>query len=134
MVMYILIIKIPWRVSDHETGLSGWKCTFFPISYIYIYIKFTNMTIFLMKNYFNNCQKHSPLSRLLHCCPHMQGRERFSSWCYSWQHWPFKEKLNKLQKNRINSSIDSWTIVHYYSSKKIVKEFEKNYIHWYLQN
>lgn len=86
-----------------------------------------------------NCQKHSPLSRLLHCCPHMQGRERFSNWCYSWQHWPFKEKLNKLQKNRINSSIDSWTFVHYYSSKKIMKEFEKiafidtckiNYIHY----
>ena len=28
--------KIPWRVCDHETGLSGWKCSFFPISYIYI--------------------------------------------------------------------------------------------------
>ena len=42
MVMNILSIKIPWRVSDHETGLSGWKCSFFPISYIYIYI----LTIF----------------------------------------------------------------------------------------
>ena len=29
MVMNILIIKIPWRVRDHETGLSGWKCSFF---------------------------------------------------------------------------------------------------------
>ena len=23
-------------MSDHETGLSGWKCSFFPISYIHI--------------------------------------------------------------------------------------------------
>ena len=38
----MLIIKIPWRVSDYETGLLGWKCSFFPISYIYIYI----LTIF----------------------------------------------------------------------------------------
>lgn len=36
-----------------------------------------------------------------------------------------RKNWNKLQKNRINSSIDSWTFVHYYSSKKIVKEFEK---------
>ena len=35
---YHLIIKIPWRVRDHETGLSGWKCSFFPTSNIYIYI------------------------------------------------------------------------------------------------
>ena len=38
MVLNILIIKIPWRVRDHETGLSGRKCTFFPTSNIYIYI------------------------------------------------------------------------------------------------
>ena len=25
------------RLSDHETGLSGWKCSFFPISNVYIY-------------------------------------------------------------------------------------------------
>ena len=37
MVMNILIIKIPWRVSNHETGLSGWKCSFFyPISNVYV--------------------------------------------------------------------------------------------------
>ena len=33
-----LKVYSPWRVSDHETGLSRWKCSFFPISYIHIYI------------------------------------------------------------------------------------------------
>ena len=56
MVMNILIIKIPWRVSDHETGLSGWKCSFFSyfqyLYYIYIYIfwqKRKDVTIDLLK-------------------------------------------------------------------------------------
>ena len=31
MVMNILAIKIPWGVSNHETGLSGWKCSIFSI-------------------------------------------------------------------------------------------------------
>ena len=33
-----LKVYSPWRVNDHETGLSGWKCSFFPISYRHTYI------------------------------------------------------------------------------------------------
>ena len=62
-------------MSDHETGLSGWKCSFFPISYIYIsrstityralyyrkivtqasYIYFGNKTMITMRN-LNFCE------------------------------------------------------------------------------
>ena len=44
--MYIQTYKIPWWVSNHETGLWGWKYSlpvFFPIS-IYIYIEHRNST------------------------------------------------------------------------------------------
>ena len=41
MVMNIVIIKIPWRVRDHETGLSGWKCSFFLLP---IFISRSNLT------------------------------------------------------------------------------------------
>ena len=42
--------KIPWRVRDHETGLSGWKCSFFPTSNIYITLYFNVSNTLLRKN------------------------------------------------------------------------------------
>ena len=48
--MNILIIKIPWRVRVHETGLSGWKCSFFPTSNIYITLYFNVSSTLLRKN------------------------------------------------------------------------------------
>ena len=46
----MLIIKIPWRVRDHETGMSGWKCIFFPTSNIYITLYFNVSSTLLRKN------------------------------------------------------------------------------------
>ena len=42
--------KIPSRVRDHETGLSGWKCSFFPTSNIYITLYFNVSSTLLRKN------------------------------------------------------------------------------------
>ena len=40
-----------FRMSDHETGLSGWKCTFFfPISNIYITLYFNVWSTLVRKN------------------------------------------------------------------------------------
>ena len=56
MVMNILIIKIPWR--DHETGLSGWKCSFFPYIFFSWYTPFDRasqkMIYYLVTFYLNN--------------------------------------------------------------------------------
>ena len=45
-----IYIKIPWRVRDHETGLSGWECSFFPTSNIYITLYFNVSSTLLRKN------------------------------------------------------------------------------------
>ena len=50
LTAFSVIIKIPWRVSDHETGLSGWKCSFFPTSNIYITLYFNVSSTLLRKN------------------------------------------------------------------------------------
>ena len=49
-LQFLICIQIPWRVSDHETGLSGWKCSFFPISNTYIKLYFNVSSTLLRKN------------------------------------------------------------------------------------